>query len=149
MLINWLKRVEAYDSLTLMFQKEVADRLTAKPRTKAYGRLSIITQWLCDVRFVFNIDRRALTPAPKVTSAVVVLTPRPAPLAHARFEAMETVTAAAFGQRRKMLRSSLKSLGLDPASVGIPATARAEELDVPAFCTLARAWTEKTNAENQ
>ncbi|MBL6927935.1 MAG: 16S rRNA (adenine(1518)-N(6)/adenine(1519)-N(6))-dimethyltransferase RsmA [Rhodospirillales bacterium] len=148
LLINWLKRADAFDGLTLMFQKEVADRLVAKPRTKAYGRLSIITQWMCDIRFGFNIDRRAFTPPPKVTSAVVLLTPHaPAP-ADATFAAMETVTAAAFGQRRKMLRSSLKSLGLDPAAADIPPTARAEELTVPQFCALARAWAEKTKDED-
>lgn len=143
MLLNWLKRVESFDGLTLMFQKEVADRLVAKPRTKAYGRLSIISQWLCEIRFAFNIDRRAFTPPPKVTSSVVLLSPRAVPQAPASLEALEKVTAAAFGQRRKMLRSSLKRLGVDPAAVGISPQSRAEELDVPAFCALARALAEK------
>jgi len=144
LLLNWLRNVKAYESLTLMFQTEVAERLAAKPRTKAYGRLSIMTQWLCEVRFAFNIDKRAFTPPPKVMSSVVVLTPRPQPLAPASWRALEKVTAAAFGQRRKMLRSSLKTLGIDPAEAGIPPQARAEELDVPAFCALANAW-EKAN----
>ncbi len=148
LLINWLKRASAFENLTLMFQKEVADRLVAEPRTKAYGRLSIITQWLCDIRFAFNVDRHAFTPSPKVTSAVVLLTPRATPLADATFEAMETVTAAAFGQRRKMLRSSVKRLDLDLVALGISPTARAEELTVPEFCALARAWAEKTLANN-
>lgn len=140
LLLAWLRDAAAFESLTLMFQKEVADRLAARPRTKSYGRLSIMTQWLCEVRFAFNIDKRAFTPPPKVTSSVVILTPRQVPLAPASWRALETVTAAAFGQRRKMLRSSLKSLGLDPAAVGISPQSRAEELDVPAFCALANAW---------
>ncbi len=123
-----------------MFQKEVADRLAAAPRTKSYGRLSIITQWLCQVRFAFNVDKRAFTPPPKVTSSVVLLTPRAEPVAAASWQALETVTAAAFGQRRKMLRSSLKSLAIDLESTGIRPEARAEELSIADFCALARAW---------
>ena len=140
LLIGWLKNIQAYTGLTLMFQKEVADRLAAKPRTKAYGRLSIMSQWLCEVRPEFNIDARAFTPPPKVQSTVVTLTPRPEPLAPASWHAMETVTAAAFGQRRKMLRQSLKSLGINPKDVGLVETARAEELSVEDFAKLARLW---------
>ncbi len=142
LLLRWLKRVDAFESMTLMFQKEVADRLTAQPRSGSYGRLSIITQWLCDVRTLFLIGPRAFTPPPKVDSAVVRITPRPEPLAPARVEVLERVTAAAFGQRRKMLRSSLKPLG-DVTTLlevtGLPGTARAEELSVAEFCALARA----------
>ena len=101
----------------------------------------MITQWLCEVRPLFNIDRRAFTPPPAVTSTVVRLDPRPAPAAPAAFDVLERVTAAAFGQRRKMLRSSLKSLGDADALLaasGIPPTARAEELPVESFCALAR-----------
>ncbi len=140
LLLSWLRQAGAYEGMTLMFQKEVADRLAATPRTKSYGRLSIITQWLCEARFAFNVDKRAFTPPPKVTSSVVHLTPRPDPLAPASWEALETVTAAAFGQRRKMLRSSLKSLGIDLEKVGVRPESRAEELSVPDFCALARAW---------
>lgn len=142
LLLLWLKRIDAFESMTLMFQKEVADRLTARPRSGGYGRLSIITQWLCEVRTLFIIGPRAFTPPPKVDSAVVFLTPRPEPLAPARREILEKVTAAAFGQRRKMLRSSLKSLGDAEALLavtGLPGTARAEELTVEDFCALARA----------
>ena len=139
LLIGWLRQAEAFDSLTLMFQKEVADRLTAQPHTKAYGRLSVITQWQCVVRPLFNIDRRAFVPPPKVTSTVVHLAPRAEALAPARWESLEKVTAAAFGQRRKMLRSSLRALGLDPTTVGIDPERRAEDLSVEEFCTLARA----------
>jgi 16S rRNA (adenine1518-N6/adenine1519-N6)-dimethyltransferase len=142
LLLRWLRTIDAFESLTLMFQREVVDRLAAKPRSADYGRLSVITQWLCEVRPQFNLSQRAFTPPPKVESAVVRLVPRPRPLAPAGFGAMERVTAAAFGQRRKMLRSSLRSLGDADAllaATGLPATARAEELAVEDFCALARA----------
>jgi 16S rRNA (adenine1518-N6/adenine1519-N6)-dimethyltransferase len=142
LLLQWLKDIQAFESLTLMFQKEVVDRLAAPPRSPDYGRLSVITQWLCDVRPLFNIDKRAFTPPPNVTSTVVKLVPRAQPLAPARMATLERVTAAAFGQRRKMLRSSLKSLGNVEALLAaahIEPTARAEELSVEAFCALARA----------
>lgn len=140
LLLQWLRRATAFESLTLMFQKEVVDRLAAPTRSPHYGRLSVITQWLCDVQPLFNVDKRAFTPPPAVMSTVVKLIPREQPLAPARFATMERVTAAAFGQRRKMLRSSLKALGnaeklLDIA--GIAPTARAEELHVTDFCALA------------
>ena len=138
LLLGWLHRIDDLQSLTLMFQKEVADRLAAAPGTTHYGRLSVITQWLTVVRYEFGVDQRAFTPPPKVASAVLTLTARPAPLAPARFEVLERVTAAAFGQRRKMLRGSLKPLGLDPAAVGIDPRRRAEELSVEEFCALAR-----------
>jgi 16S rRNA (adenine1518-N6/adenine1519-N6)-dimethyltransferase len=143
LLIGWLGNIRAYESLTLMFQKEVAQRLAASPRTKEYGRLSILTQWLCEVRLVFDIPPRAFVPAPKVTSTVVSLIPRAAPLAVCAQADLERVTAAAFGQRRKMLRQSLKSLGGDTAALieaaNVLPTARAEELSVVEFCALARA----------
>jgi len=140
LLLAWLRRIDAFESLTLMFQKEVVDRLAAAPRSPDYGRLSVITQWLCDVRPLFNVDKRAFTPPPNVMSTVVQLIPRSQPLAPARMETLEKVTAAAFGQRRKMLRSSLKSLGPVEdmlAATGIAGTARAEELTVSQFCALA------------
>lgn len=142
LLIGWLRQASAFESLTLMFQKEVVDRLAAPPGAPEYGRLSVITQWRCDVRPLFNIAREAFTPPPKVVSTVVRLEPRTEPLAQVRMESLEKVTAAAFGQRRKMLRSSLKSLGnpeelLEAAEI-IP-TMRAEELTVQQFCALARA----------
>ena len=144
LLLGWLRDAAAYESLTLMFQKEVAQRLAAAPRTKAYGRLSVMTQWLCEVRLLFDIPPRAFVPAPKVTSSVLRLTPRAVPLAACRREDLERVLAAGFGQRRKMLRQSLKSLGVDVdallAAGDTPPTARAEELSVEQFCGLARAW---------
>ena len=143
LLLGWLDRIGAFDSLTLMFQREVALRLVAQPRSKAYGRLSVMTQWLAEPRILFDVPARAFVPPPKVTSAVVAVTPRPAPLARASKPMLERVTAAAFGQRRKMLRSSLETLGVpvEPllAAAGAPPTARAEELTVAQFCALARA----------
>ncbi len=143
LLIRWLDDITAYESLTLMFQKEVAQRLTAAPRSREYGRLSVVVQWLCTAGALFDIPPRAFVPAPKVTSTLVRLVPRPAPLAPCGKKELERVTAAAFGQRRKMLRVSLKQLGLDTeallARAGVSPTARAEELSVEAFCALARA----------
>jgi 16S rRNA (adenine1518-N6/adenine1519-N6)-dimethyltransferase len=121
----------------------VAQRLAASPRSKDYGRLSVMTQFLCEVRPLFDIPARAFVPAPKVTSTVVRLVPRAAPLGDCRFGDLERIVAAAFGQRRKMLRQSLKPLWPAPEprllAAGIAPTARAEELDVEQFCALARA----------
>ena len=138
LLLGWLGQARSFTRMVLMFQKEVADRLTAAPGSKSYGRLSIITQWLCQVRPLFNVSKDAFTPPPKVASTVVELIPRDVPLAEADFQALETVTQAAFGQRRKMLRSSLKSLRLDPAEAGLDPETRAENLTVEDFCALAR-----------
>jgi 16S rRNA (adenine1518-N6/adenine1519-N6)-dimethyltransferase len=143
LLLLWLEKIQAFESLTLMFQKEVADRLTARPRSKDYGRLSVLTQWLTEIRRLFDVPPRAFTPPPKVTSTVVQLIPRPEPLCPADKGCLERITATAFGQRRKMLRQSLRPLGRDVAALlaaaGIPETARAEELSVEQFCALARA----------
>ncbi|MDB5360054.1 MAG: ksgA [Rhodospirillales bacterium] len=143
LLIGWLRNITAYDALGLMFQKEVAQRLTAEPRTKAYGRLSVLTQWLAVPDMAFDIPPGAFYPPPKITSTVVHLAPRPKPLAEARIEDLERITAAAFGQRRKMLRVSLKTLGVDTDRLiqlaGVTPTARAEELAIEEFCALARA----------
>lgn len=147
LLVNWLLELAAApqvaEGFVLMFQKEVAERLVAEPRSKDYGRLSVLTQWLCTVRLRLNLPREAFTPPPKVASSVVTLLPRERPLAECSAEALQRVTAAAFGQRRKMLRQSLKSLGTDAealiAAAGLRSTARAEELSVEEFCALARA----------
>jgi 16S rRNA (adenine1518-N6/adenine1519-N6)-dimethyltransferase len=142
LLVRWLHQAGAFESFTLMFQKEVVDRLAAAPGSSHYGRLSVLTQWLCEVRPLFNLSRQAFTPPPKVASTVVQLIPRREPLAAARIETLERVTAAAFGQRRKMLRSSLKALGDAEAllaAAGIDPTRRAEEVPVEGFCALARA----------
>jgi 16S rRNA (adenine1518-N6/adenine1519-N6)-dimethyltransferase len=143
LLLKWLDRIADYESLTLMFQREVAERLVAIPRGPAYGRLSVLVQWLCEAKILFDIPARAFTPPPKIISSVVRLVPRAMPLAPTDKPVLERVTAAAFGQRRKMLRSSLKSLGVpvEPllAAANIKPTARAEELSVTEFCALARA----------
>ncbi len=138
LLIKWLGEIASIENMILMFQREVADRIAARPGNKHYGRLTVITQWLTEPRILFNVDRRAFTPPPDVQSAVIELKPRPAPLADADWKSLERITAAAFGQRRKMLRGSLKALGIDPAAVGIDPTRRAEELSVEEFCALAR-----------
>ncbi len=149
LLLHWLADVRAFQSLTVMFQKEVAARITAATGTKAYGRLSVMAQWLCQARALFDVRPSAFTPPPKVTSTVVHLVPRPRPLAEADRRALERVTAAAFGKRRKMLRTSLKSLGVDtPAlieAVGLDPRARGEELGVETFCALARAFSRLAN----
>jgi len=141
LLIGWLRRIDDFRSLTLMFQKEVADRLVAGPRSGAYGRLSVIAQWRAEVDPLLTLPARAFTPPPKVDSTVVQLRPR-AQREDVPFAAMETVTAAAFGQRRKMLRASLRGLGEAEALLAeadLPPTARAEEIDIAGFVRLARA----------
>jgi 16S rRNA (adenine1518-N6/adenine1519-N6)-dimethyltransferase len=146
LLLRWLDRIGEYQSLTLMFQREVAERLVATARSPAYGRLSVIVQWLTEPKILFDLPPRAFVPSPKVTSSVVSLKPRAMPLARTEKAALELITAAAFGQRRKMLRSSLRTLGVpvEPllATTGIAPTARAEELSVADFCALARALQE-------
>jgi 16S rRNA (adenine1518-N6/adenine1519-N6)-dimethyltransferase len=145
LLVRWLTPKvwpPFWESLTLMFQKEVAERIVAKPRTEHYGRLALLAQWRCDVRIMMVLPPEAFTPAPKVHSAVVHLSRLPGP----RFEADEAVlmrlTAMAFNQRRKMLRSSLKAMGVDIEdrlrAAGIEPTARAEEISLEGFCALAR-----------
>ncbi len=145
LLINWLDSIaeesRTFDSLTLMFQQEVAERLHAAPATKAYGRLSVLTQWLCDCRPLFLIAPSAFVPPPKVTSAVVQLIPLAEPRATARLSTLERVTAAAFGQRRKTLRQALKPLGVPAQDLlshaEIDGSRRGETLTVEEFCTLA------------
>ncbi|MEX0854036.1 MAG: 16S rRNA (adenine(1518)-N(6)/adenine(1519)-N(6))-dimethyltransferase RsmA [Bauldia sp.] len=150
LLVGWL-RAEPwppwYQSMTLMFQREVAERIVAAPGSKTYGRLAVLAGWRSEARMLFDVPARAFTPPPKVTSSVVHLVPRPAPL-DCDPKALERVVAAAFGQRRKMLRQSLKTLGLDAhallATAGIEATRRAEEIDVAGFVALANAFTAAT-----
>lgn len=139
LLIGWLRQASAWERLTLMFQQEVADRICAAPGTPAYGRLSVLAQWLCAVEFRLRIPPAAFVPPPKVFSAVVVLTPHAAQPDRALFSAMERVTAAAFGQRRKMLRGALKPFGGEAlvARAGIAPDRRAEMLSVSEFATLA------------
>lgn len=142
LLIGWLRNVDSISAMTLMFQKEVAERIVAAPGTGAYGRLTVVAQWLCEARRAFDVAPTAFVPPPRVTSTVVHLLPRDAPLAPADMACLEAVTAAAFGRRRKMLRSALAGLVEDPEALleqaGIAPTARAETLPPEAFCALAR-----------
>jgi 16S rRNA (adenine1518-N6/adenine1519-N6)-dimethyltransferase len=144
LLLKWLKDAKRFASMTLMFQKEVALRLVATPSTADYGRLSIITQWLCEAKRLFDVEPGSFVPPPKVTSSVVQLVPRAQPLAPARWEHLEKVVAAAFGQRRKMLRVALKTLNVNEvqmiAAAGLNGQARGEELTVTDFCALSRAY---------
>jgi 16S rRNA (adenine1518-N6/adenine1519-N6)-dimethyltransferase len=142
LLIKWLTGPWTPASLTLMFQKEVAERIAARPGQSAYGRLGVIAQATCEARVVMDVPARAFTPPPKIDSAVVRLTPHAARPAPARLDALQKVTAAAFGQRRKMLRASLKALGGEPliAAAGLDPQARAETIDVAGFLRLAEAW---------
>ena len=145
LLIRWLTPPAwppFWQSLTLMFQKEVAQRIVAKPGGKAYGRLALLAQWRCDAQIVLTLPPQAFVPAPKVESAVVQLTALPAPRFPADPAVLSELTAAAFNQRRKMLRAALRGLHPDIEALlvasGIPPTARAEEIGLEGFCTLAR-----------
>jgi len=139
LLIQWLEHAPAFESLTLMFQREVAERITAAPGDSAYGRLSILTGWHADAQILFDIPPEAFVPAPKIISSVVQIRPLPAPRFACSQSALETVTRLAFGQRRKMLRASLKPVGGAPMleAAGIDPQARPQDLDIAAFCRLA------------
>jgi 16S rRNA (adenine1518-N6/adenine1519-N6)-dimethyltransferase len=146
LLIGWLTAEPWppwYDMLVLMFQREVAERIVAKPGGKSYGRLSVLAGWRTEAKIMFDVSPSAFVPPPNVTSSVVRLAPRPAPLA-CDANILQRVTEAAFGQRRKMLRQSLKSLGVDAGALldraGIDPTARAEEIAVDGFVALARVF---------
>jgi 16S rRNA (adenine1518-N6/adenine1519-N6)-dimethyltransferase len=141
LLLKWLTGPWRPASMTLMFQKEVADRIAARAGQDAYGRLAVIAQAVCEARVVMDLPARAFTPPPKVASAVVKLVPLPVRPSDADLKALERVTAAAFGQRRKMLRSSLKVLGGEALceKAGIDAGVRAETVPVEGFLRLARA----------
>ena len=146
LLVRWLTPENwppYWDSLTLMFQKEVAQRIVAQPKTKAYGRLALLAQWRCNAKMVMEISPQAFTPPPKVTSAVVHIERLSEPRFPADAKVLERVVATAFNQRRKMLRASLKSLSPNIEeilnSVGIIPTQRAEEINLEQFCALARA----------
>lgn len=140
LLVGWLRTAANFERLTLMFQQEVAERIVAAPGTEAYGRLAVLAQWTCDVALRLRIPPTAFVPAPKVWSAVVGLVPHAQQPEPALFAAMERLTAAAFGQRRKMLRSALRPLGGDAllAAAEIEPTRRAETLGIPEFDRLAR-----------
>jgi 16S rRNA (adenine1518-N6/adenine1519-N6)-dimethyltransferase len=143
LLIGWLRQVKenknAYQSMTLMFQKEVAQRIVAQVGDKAYGRLAVLCQWLCDVNICFDVPASAFTPAPKVTSSIVHFKPKALNDDEPRFKDVEKVTEKAFGQRRKMIRSSLKDYKDYFDSLGLDETLRAENLSPSQFIALAKA----------
>lgn len=140
LLILWLRQAGAFRGMTLMFQQEVAERIVAVPDTPAYGRLAVLARWTCAVSLALRLPPAAFVPPPKVHSAVVLLAPRARQPEPALFAAMERLTAAAFGQRRKMLRGSLRALGGEAllARAGIAPDRRAETLSPEEFATLAR-----------
>lgn len=145
LLVKWLTSKTwppFWQSLTLMFQREVAERIVAAPHSKSYGRLSVLAQWRCEARILFDVNASAFVPPPNVKSSLLRLVPRNSPMPCDR-KLLETVTQAAFGQRRKMLRQSLRSLDTDAAGLiaatGLDPTARAEDLSVEQFVMLARA----------
>ena len=150
LLVGWMS-IEPwppwYDTAVLMFQREVAERIVAQKGSKSYGRLSVLVQWRCQARILFDINRSAFVPPPQVTSSLVLLSPRQSPLACER-RLLERVTEAAFGQRRKMLRQSLRSLGVDVgqllAAADLDPTARAEDVSVAGFAALALALAEQS-----
>lgn len=143
LLTNWLEQPwpPNFAALTLMFQQEVAERIVSRPRCKPYGRISALSQWRCDVEIVYRLPREAFTPPPKIASAVVRFHPKASLGLNPPVQTFSKVTAAAFGQRRKMLRQSLKSICSDVAglldSVGLDPTLRAEELDWLDYCRIA------------
>lgn len=146
LLVGWLTPGHwppFYDRLVLMFQREVAERIVAAPGSKSYGRLSVLSQWRTQPKILFDVPPQAFVPAPKVTSSVVELIPTAAPLSCDE-HALQRVTEAAFGQRRKMLRQSLKSLGIDPIALlnaaGIAETERAENVSIEGFVALTRVF---------
>ena len=149
LLVRWLTPPSwppFWQSLTLMFQREVAERIVAQPGSKTYGRLAVLAQWRCNANIVLSLPPDAFTPPPKVSSAVVHLTALKDPKFPADSKTLERVVATAFNQRRKMLRSSLKPLGVDIEdrlrAVGIAPTARAENVPIEGFCALARVLAE-------
>ena len=139
LLIRWLTHANCFDSMTLMFQREVAERITARPGEATYGRLSVLTGWLADAEILFDVPASAFVPPPKITSTLIRVIPRPAPLFDCEMHHLEAVTQIAFGQRRKMLRASFKQYGgADMLSaLDIDPSIRPQELSVEGFCRLA------------
>ena len=145
LLIRWLEHAANFESMTLMFQREVALRITAKPGDSAYGRLSVLTGWLADAEILFDIPPEAFVPAPKITSSVVQIVPLSAPRFTCSQKHLEDVTRHAFGQRRKMLRSSLKKMGGEALLIAadIDPETRPQDLDIESFCKLANLYESK------
>ena len=140
MLTSWLKHIQHFDLLTLMFQKEVADRIIAKQGSKNYGRLSILTNWLTKSKKLFDIPSKAFIPRPKITSSVIQLKPLHKPLYNVSFESIEKITQMAFSQRRKMIKTSLKTINgsIILKELNISPNLRAENLSIVDFCKIAK-----------
>ena len=147
LLIRWLTHAYAFESMTLMFQREVAERITARPNDKAYSRLSVLSCWLANSEILFDVPASAFVPAPKITSSVVQIVPLPTPRFPCSQIALEEVTRVAFGQRRKMLRSSLKNIGGDRLlnAAKIDPRKRPQEINVEEFCRLASVYAAREN----
>ena len=142
LLIQWLAHASCFDSMTLMFQREVAERITARPGEAAYGRLSVLTRWLADAEILFDVPASAFVPQPKIISSIVQIVPLTQPRYPCSQHALEFITRTAFGQRRKMLRSSLKKINGDQlmAEVGIAPESRPQDIDIEEFCKLANLY---------
>lgn len=144
LLTTWLEHYTRFDKMTLMFQKEVAERITAPQGHKHYGRLSVLCNWACHTHLEMTLARTVFTPPPKVDSAVVTLVPRTKPVCDCDMQALAQVTKSAFGQRRKMIRSSLKMLGVDVSTLleqaSLDPTKRAEDISIEGFGRLAQIY---------
>ena len=142
LLIQWLAHASCFDSMTLMFQREVAERITARPGEAAYGRLSVLTRWLADAEILFDVPASAFVPQPKIISSIVQIVPLAQPHYPCSQHALEFITRTAFGQRRKMLRSSLKKINGDRllAEAGIAPESRPQDIDIDKFCKLANLY---------
>ncbi len=142
LLIQWLAHASCFDSMTLMFQREVAERITARPGEAAYGRLSVLTRWLADAEILFDVPASAFVPQPKIISSIVQIVPLAQPRYPCSQHALEFITRTAFGQRRKMLRSSLKKINGHQllAEAGIAPESRPQDIDIEQFCKLANLY---------
>ncbi len=151
LLIKWLEHAGAFESMTLMFQREVAERITAKPSSSAYGRLSILTGWYADTEILFDVPPSAFVPQPKIISTVVQIVPLARPRYSCSKKALELITRTAFGQRRKMLRSSLKKINGETLlnEAGINPECRPQDIDIEGFCNLARIYEITTKLTGQ
>ena len=151
LLISWLAHANAFESMTLMFQREVAERITAKPGDKAYGRLSVLTGWLTDSEILFDVPASAFVPAPKVTSSIVQIVPLKAPRFACSQSTLEAVTRITFGQRRKMLRSSLKDHNGEKLlkAAKINPEKRPQEINIEEFCRLALLYEKQQKNQDQ
>ena len=142
LLIQWLAHASCFDSMTLMFQREVAERITARPGEAAYGRLSVLIRWLADAEILFDVPASAFVPPPKIISSIVQIVPLAQPRYPCSQHALEFITRTAFGQRRKMLRSSLKKINGDQllAEAGIAPESRPQDIYIEQFCKLANLY---------